>query len=189
MTPRSVFAHGVQLGQGALRRMAAAGAGIAFCPSSNLFLGSGLFNLHGACACGVPVGMGTDVGAGTSHSMFKTLADAYKVQRLQGRLLDPFQALYLATGGGARLMGIEAQVGALAEGQEADFILVDPAATPLLARRSARTASLRDRLFALQILGDDRSILATYHAGSCVHRRGAAARPGLDSPCTDEAAP
>jgi guanine deaminase len=166
-----VFAHAIQLGESAFQRMAQAGAGIAFCPSSNLFLGSGLFNLHGACACGVTVGMGTDVGAGTSHSMFKTLADAYKVQRLQGHALDPFHALYLATGGGARLMGIGDKVGALAEGQEADFIVVDPAATPLLARRSARAASLRDRLFALQILGDDRSIRATFHAGRRVHSR------------------
>jgi guanine deaminase len=175
LTSRSVFAHAIQLGESAFRRMAGAGAGIAFCPSSNLFLGSGLFNLHGACACGVTVGMGTDVGAGTSHSMFKTLADAYKVQRLQDHVLDPFHALYLATGGGARLMGIADKVGALTEGHEADFIVVDPAAIPLLARRSARTASLRDRLFALQILGDDRSIRATFHAGRCVHRREALA--------------
>lgn len=173
LTSRSVFAHAIHLGESAFRRMARTGAGIAFCPSSNLFLGSGLFNLHGACACGVTVGMGTDVGAGTSHSMFKTLADAYKAQRLQDHALDPFHALYLATGGGARLMGMGDKVGVLAEGQEADFIVVDPAATPLLARRSARAASLRERLFALQILGDDRSIRATFHAGRCVHRRDA----------------
>lgn len=177
VTPRSIFAHAVQLGEAGFRRLAAAGSGVAFCPTSNLFLGSGLFPFERARACGVTLGMGSDVGAGTSFSMFATLAEAYKVARLQGGVLDPFEALHLATVGGARLMGAADRVGALAEGQEADFIVVDPQATPVLARRTAAATSLRDRLFALQVLGDDRAVAATHHLGRCVHRRDGAVTP------------
>jgi guanine deaminase len=169
--PRSVFAHCIHMDDPALARMAEAGAGIAFCPTSNLFLGSGLFDLARAEAHGVHVGMGTDIGAGTSFSLLHTLGEAYKVCQLRGTSLDPFRALYLATAGGARVMGIGDKVGGLEPGQEADFVVLDCAATPLLARRT-RGASLFDRLFALQILGDDRAIARTYVAGRCAHRRG-----------------
>src|SRR5205085_12135051 len=139
----------------ALARMGEAGASIAFCPTSNLFLGSGLFDLARADAHGVKIGIGTDVGAGTSFSMLATLGEAYKVGQMRGASLDPFRALYLATAGGARVMGLADRVGGLLPGQEADFVLLDDQATPLLARRCAG-ASLHDRLFALQIIGDDR---------------------------------
>ena len=168
--PRSVFAHGVHLDGQACARLAQAGAGVAFCPSSNLFLGSGLFDLALADAHGVRLGVGTDVGAGTSFSMLHTLGEAYKVCRMRDVGLDPFRALHLATVGGARLMGVADRVGALEPGQEADFVVVDPAATPLLARRTAGQP-LRDRLFALQILGDDRAIAATYLMGRLAHVR------------------
>jgi len=161
---RSVFAHCVHLDDDAMARMAAAGAGIAFCPTSNLFLGSGLFDLAAADRHGVRVGIGTDVGAGTSLSLLQTLGEAYKVGQLRGTSLDPFRALYLATMGGARLMGIDEHVGALQVGQEADFVVLDDAATPLLGRRTAG-ASLHDRLFALQILGDSRAVVRTYVMG------------------------
>jgi guanine deaminase len=141
-----------------------AGAGIAFCPTSNLFLGSGLFDLAQADRHGVRIGIGTDIGAGTSLSVLHTLGEAYRICQLRGASLDPFRALHLATAGGARVMGIADRVGGLLPGQEADFILLDATATPLLARRCAG-ASLHDRLFALQILGDDRAIAATYLRG------------------------
>lgn len=162
--PRSVFAHCVHMSERAMARMAEAGAGIAFCPTSNLFLGSGLFDLDQRDRHGVKLGIGTDIGAGTSFSILHTLGEAYKVCQLRGASLDPFRALHFATAGGARTMGIADRVGALLPGQEADFIVLDPAATPLLARRTAG-ASLRDRLFALQVLGDDRAIAATYLRG------------------------
>jgi guanine deaminase len=166
-----VFAHGVHLDAGQMRRMADVGASIAFCPTSNLFLGSGLFDLAAADAAGVKVGIGTDVGAGTSFSLLATLAQAYQVGQLRGTSLDPFRALYLATLGGARTLGLGDRIGALAPGYEADFIVLDPAATPLLARRTAATATLHDRLFALMMLGDDRAIHQTYLMGRCAHRR------------------
>ncbi|MEG3148952.1 guanine deaminase [Sphingomonas sp. ZT3P38] len=168
--PRSVFAHCVHLDDRALVRMGAAGASIAFCPTSNLFLGSGLFDLTRADAHGVKTGMGTDVGAGTSFSLLATLGEAYKVGQLRGQSLDPFRALHLATAGGARALGLGDRIGGLQPGQEADFVVLDCAATPLLARRTAG-ASLAERLFALQILGDDRAIARTYVAGRCAWAR------------------
>ena len=171
--PRSVFAHGVHLESGACRRLAEAGAGVAFCPSSNLFLGSGLFDLALADRHGLSVAVGTDVGAGTSFSMLHTLGEAYKVCRMRGEALDPFRALHLATTAGARMLHIADRVGALEPGQEADFVVLDPAATPLLARRTAG-ASLFEALFALQVLGDDRAVAATFLAGEPAHWRDAA---------------
>ena len=168
--PRSVFAHCVHLDDHALARMGAAGASIAFCPTSNLFLGSGLFDLARADAHGVKAGIGTDVGAGTSFSLLATLGEAYKVGQLRGQSLDPFRALHLATAGGARALGLGDRIGGLQPGQEADFVVLDCAATPLLARRTAGV-SLAERLFALQILGDDRAIARTYLAGRCAWAR------------------
>lgn len=169
---RSVFAHCVHLDDHAMHQMAAAGAGVAFCPTSNLFLGSGLFDLAKADTHGVRVGIGSDVGAGTSLSLLQTLGEAYKVGQLRGTSLDPFRALYLATMGGARLMGIGVKVGALQVGQEADFVVLDDAATPLLARRTVG-ASLHDRLFALQIVGDSRAVVRTYVLGGLAWARSA----------------
>jgi guanine deaminase len=168
--PRSVFAHCVHMSESAMARMAEAGAGIAFCPTSNLFLGSGLFDLALADRHEVRLGIGSDVGAGTSFSVLATLGEAYKICQMRGTSLDPFRALHLATAGGAHILGIGDRVGGLRPGQEADFVLLDGEATPLLARRSAG-ASLHDRLFALQILGDDRAIAATYLAGRLAHAR------------------
>ncbi|MEA3066072.1 MAG: guanine deaminase [Sphingomonadales bacterium] len=168
--PRSVFAHCVHMNDRSWSRMAGAGAGIAFCPTSNMFLGSGLFDLASADRHGVRLGIGTDIGAGTTLSMLHTLGEAYGTCQLRGASLDPFRALHLATAGGARVIGIADRVGALLPGQEADFVVLDSNATPLLARRCAG-ASLHDRLFALQILGDDRAVAATYLRGRRAHER------------------
>jgi guanine deaminase len=169
---RSVFAHCIHMDDPAMARMAEAGAGIAFCPTSNFFLGSGLFDLARAGACGVKTGIGTDIGAGTSFSILSTLGEAYKVCQLRGTSLDPFRALYLATAGGAKVLGLGDRIGGLQPGQEADFIVLDAKATPLLARRMAG-ASLHDRLFGLQVLGDDRAIERTYVAGELAWSRDA----------------
>lgn len=170
VTDRSVFAHGIHLDDRALARMGQAGSGIAFCPTSNLFLGSGLFDLARVTGHGVAVGLGSDIGAGTSFSALATMGEAYKVGQLRGHSLDPFRALYLATAGGARLLGLDDRIGGLRVGQEADFVVLDPAATPLLARRTAG-ASLTERLFALQILGDDRAVAHCYLRGRRAHSR------------------
>ncbi|WP_425997625.1 guanine deaminase [Caulobacter sp. DWR1-3-2b1] len=169
--PRSVFAHCVHLSGGAFERLAAAGSAVAFCPTSNLFLGSGLFPLEIACAHGAKVGIGTDVGAGTTFSILHTLGEAYKVGQLRGTALDPFHALYLATLGGARALDLGDRIGNLAPGKEADFLVLDLAATPLLARRLGEDRSLENRLFALTVLADDRVVERTYLAGVERHRR------------------
>src|SRR5205085_6496774 len=120
-----------------------------------------LFDLAAADRHDVKLGIGTDIGAGTSLSILHTLGEAYRVCQLRSACLDPFRALHLATAGGARVLGISDRVGGLLPGQEADFVQLDAACTPLLARRTAGP-SLHDRLFALQILGDDRAIAATW---------------------------
>ena len=169
--PRSVFAHCVHSTDDALRRMQAAGAAAAFCPSSNLLLGSGLFSLKQACDCGVTVGLGTDIGAGASFSLPHMMGEAYKVGQLSGETLDPMHAFYLATLAGAKALRIDDRVGNLLPGKEADFLVVDLAATPLLARRTAGAVTIAEKLFALSILGDDRSIEHTYLAGALAHSR------------------
>ena len=170
--PRSTFAHCIHLEPIALARLAAARAGVALCPTSNLFLGSGLFDLAALDAAGVRMGFGTDVGAGTSFSMLATLREAYKVCQLRGEALDPFRALHLATAGGAAILGLSDRIGSLEPGMEADFLVLDPASTPLLARRTAR-GDLAERLFALQMLGDDRAVHSTYVSGRLAMAAGA----------------
>lgn len=169
VSARSVFAHGIHLSDRACARMQESGAGIAVCPTSNLFLGSGFFDFTQAARHGLKLGLGTDVGAGTSFSMLHTAGVAYQAGLMRGHRLDPFRALHLATAGSAALLHIGDRVGGLMPGQEADFLVLDAAATPLLARRTA-TADLAERLFALQILGDDRAIASTYVMGERVGR-------------------
>ncbi|WP_072381928.1 guanine deaminase [Novosphingobium sp. NDB2Meth1] len=172
VTDRSVFAHGVHLPDRSCARLAETGAGIAVCPSSNFFLGSGMFDFGQAERHGVRLGLGSDIGAGTSLSLLHNGGLAYQAGLPNGYVLDPFRALWLATGGSARLLHIDGEVGMLAEGQEADFVVLDDAATPLMARRTAG-ASLAERLFALQVLGDDRAVKQTYVLGRCVWDRDA----------------
>jgi guanine deaminase len=167
---RSVFAHGVHLPDRSCARLAESGAGIAICPSSNFFLGSGCFDFAQADAHGVRLGLGTDIGAGTTFSMLHTAGLAYQAGQMRGTSIDPFRALYLATAGSAALLHVEDRVGALEPGQEADFVVLDSAATPLLARRT-QGVSLAERLFALQILGDDRAVRRTYIMGQCAWDR------------------
>ena len=170
--PRSVFAHAIHMDHRSMGRLGEAGAGIAFCPTSNLFLGSGLFDLKLADAHGVKVGVGTDVGAGTSFSLLRTLGEAYKVCQLQGLTLDPFRALHMATAGGARVLGLQDRIGSLETGQEADFVVLDGSQIPLFGAWTV-DRPLQQRLFALQILGDDRAIARTYIAGELAYARSA----------------
>lgn len=168
---RSIYAHCIYLDDADRARMTASGATPSFCPTSNLFIGSGLYNLQQALDAGNRVSLGTDVGGGTSYSMLRTLAEAYKVQQLQGVSLSPAYALYLATLGGATALSLNETLGSIEAGKEADFILVDPEATPLLARRTRVRDDPLDIFFALMTLGDDRAIAATFANGACVHRR------------------
>lgn len=171
LSRRSVFAHGVHLDDHDCEQLSRNGCAIAHCPTSNLFLGSGLFDLPKLERFKVNVGLGTDIGAGTSFSMLRTMDEAYKVQQLRGAKLDPFKALYLATLGGARALDLEGTIGNFVAGNEADFIALDLHATPLLRYRMPFCQSLKDVLFVLNTLGDDRVIARTYSLGKRVHTR------------------
>lgn len=168
---RSVFAHGVHLCDEECQRLADTDSAIAFCPTSNLFLGSGLFNLPQAEAFKINVGMGTDVGAGTSFSMLQTINEAYKVMQLQGKKLHPFKSFYLATLGGAKALQLADKIGNLEPGTEADFVVLDYNATPLMKYRMAQTQTLEERLFVMMTLGDDRAVKKTYAMGEPVYSR------------------
>lgn len=162
---RSVFGHGLYLSDAEVQRLSETGSKVAFCPTSNLFLGSGLLDLQRLNSLGVEVSLATDVGGGTSFSMLNTLSEAYKVLQLQGQNLDPLQAFYWVTLGNARALSLDHRVGNFLPGKEADFILVDLAATSLQAFRQSQAQGLSESLFALMILGDERNIKRSYIMG------------------------
>ena len=168
---RSVFAHCLHLDADDRAAMAAHDGAIAFCPSSNLFLGSGLFDLRATHEAGIATGVGTDVGGGTSLSLLRTLGDAYKVLQLKGQSLPAYQALYLATLGAARALNLDDRIGNFAIGKEADFVVLEPAAGTIASRRVAHAESAAEEFFALATLGDDRDVRATYLMGEAAYER------------------
>lgn len=174
VTKHSVFAHSIHIDTADYNVLSKKGSSIAFCPTSNLFLGSGLFNLDEANKYDINVGLGTDVGAGTSFSLLQTMNEAYKVTQMRKAFtnnpdgvkpLDPFEELYLATLGGARALSLDNYIGSFATGKEADFVVLNPQSTPLLKLRESKATTLRDQLFAIEILGDDRTVEHTYIMG------------------------
>ena len=168
---RSVFAHCLHMNEEDRQCMAAKGGAAAFCPTSNLFLGSGLFDLRAMRAAKIRVGMGTDIGGGTSLSLLRTASEAYKVLHLQDEALPASRALYLATLGAAEALYLDDKIGNFESGKEADFVVLDPAGSSLSKRRTDVATSLEESLFALTMLGDDRNIAATYVAGKRVETR------------------
>ena len=170
---RSVFAHCLHVDDTDRALLARSRAAGAFCPTSNLFLGSGLFNLRAMADARVNVGLATDVGGGTSLSMLRTMSAAYKVLHLQGQPLPADQAIYLATLGAARALGLDDVIGNFEVGKEADFIVVDPQASRITARRSQAAGSIEELLFSLIFLGDDRNIVSTYVEGRAAGGPGA----------------
>ncbi|MCM1960980.1 guanine deaminase [Acinetobacter modestus] len=162
---RSVFAHCVHLEDAEWQCMHETDSAIAFCPTSNLFLGSGLFPLNKTWQQQVKVGLGTDVGAGTSFSLLQTVNEAYKVQQLQGDKLSAYESLYHATLGGAKALDLDDKLGNFNVGKEADFVVLNLQPTALQQLRQSRAKSLEDSLFALFTMGDDRNVEATYIYG------------------------
>lgn len=168
---RSVLAHGIWLGSRELERIAAAEAALVHCPTCNLAMGSGLFDLRRATDAGVRTALGTDVGGGTSFSLLRVLDEAYKVAQLRREVLSPLRAFYLATLGAARALHLADRVGSFEHGREADFIVLDPRATPLLERRMGSAKTLAERLFLWMTLGDERAVARTYVGGRLAHQR------------------
>jgi guanine deaminase len=171
LRPRAMYAHCLLLDDRDRARMHETQSAAAVCPTSNLFLGSGLFDFARADAARMPLSLATDVGAGTSFSMLQTMNETYKVARMGGTHLPALRMFYLATLGAARAMRLEGVIGNFAPGVEADFVVLDPEATPLLARRTRRAAGLEELLFAFALLGDDRAVARTYSAGKLAHAR------------------
>jgi guanine deaminase len=165
--PRAIYGHGIHLTHRERMRLASTDSAIAHCPTSNLFLGSGLFDLASAksIAGGIRVGLATDVGAGTSLSMLRTMGAAYEVARLRGANLAPAQALWLATGGGAQSLGLDMTIGNLRRGMDADIVVVDTSPVAWLDWRCRQARDAHDWLGALMTAADDRVVHAVYAAG------------------------
>lgn len=159
---RAVFAHCLHMDDEDRASMSAHGGAAAFCPTSNLFLGSGLFDLPAFRDAGIRCGLGTDVGGGTSLSLLKTASEAYKVLHLQEHALPATRALYLATLGAAEALYLDDRIGNFASGKEADFVVLDFEGSNLTARRTAAATTIEEKLFALMTLADDRNVAATY---------------------------
>ncbi len=171
----TVLAHGIYMGDDMCGRIAKAGASICLCPTSNLFMGSGLFNWARLNKHKISLALGTDIGGGTSFSQFASMKSAYEIAHLGGDDLSAFNAFYLATLGGAKALGLDKYIGNFESGKEADFVVLDLAATPLLARRIKSVKTLHELLFVLMILADDRAVAATAIMGHIEYERGGTA--------------
>ena len=168
----SLFGHGIHLSQDEKTRLAETQSRVIHCPTSNTFLGSGLFDLNAAKTAGMKVGLATDVGGGTSYSMFKTMAEAYKVAMLSGYKPPVSELLHMATLGNAQCLNIDEFTGSFDEGKWADIIVLDSQATHTQRFRQQLSTDITDTLFSLITLADDRSIMATYVAGKRKYRAG-----------------
>ena len=168
---RSVFAHGIHLNKREHQRLHETGSSVSFCPTSNLFLGSGLLDIQELEQHQVAYSIATDVGGGTSFSMLQTLSEAYKVTQMKGNKLSPLKSLYLATLGNAKTLQLDDKIGSFKTGNEADFVVLDFNSTAIMSLKQSKCKTLAEKLFAMIILGDDRAVEATYVAGKCVHKR------------------
>ncbi|WP_323767108.1 guanine deaminase [Antarctobacter sp.] len=176
LTPRTLLGHSIHLTPREIDVLSDTGAKPVFCPTSNLFLGSGLFDDAGLRGRSICNAIATDVGAGTSYSMLQTLNEGYKVLQLQGQKLHPLRAFHWITRGNAVALGLEDRIGTLAPGTEADIVVLDARATPAAALRMARADTLSEELFVLQMLGDDRAVAEVYLAGQAAKNGTVAAR-------------
>jgi guanine deaminase len=167
--PRSVLAHGIWLDADDRALLGREGAQIAHSPSSNLFLGSGLMDWRGLESDGASVSLASDVGGGTSLSMLRTMADAYKVQALRGVRLPAWKALHAATRGAAVALGLDHEIGSFDVGCMADLALWQYAVGPVAKARDEAASSLHERVFAFMTLGDERNLVSTYVAGRCLY--------------------
>ena len=169
---RGLYGHAIHLEPREVDRLAEVGAAAVHCPTSNTFIGSGLFDLTGLKARGIRVGLATDTGGGSSFSMLHTMAAAYEVAQLRGQALHPAQLLWLATEGSARALHLDGVVGSLRPGAEADLVVLDLGSTPAIAQRATRAGDLWEAVSPTIMMGDDRAVRATWVAGRPVARLG-----------------
>jgi guanine deaminase len=163
--PRSLMGHCIHLDDGEVTLLRDTRSVAVFCPTSNLFIGSGLFDYDRLNAAGVRIALATDVGGGTSYSMLRTAAEAYKVMQLQGQNLPALAAFDLMTRGNAAALGLETEIGGIVPGAFADLVVLDARATPAMAHRMETIRDLEEELFVLMTMGDDRAVRQTYIAG------------------------
>jgi guanine deaminase len=166
LTPRTLLGHSIHLNHREVGAIAESGAVAVFCPTSNLFLGSGLFDRDRLLKHGVRIGLATDIGGGTSFSMLRTMDEGYKVLQLRGQRFNPLASFHLATRGNAEALGLEDTIGSIAPGRAADLVVLDARATPTMRMRMGGAETLAEELFVLQTLGDDRAIAEVYVAGA-----------------------
>lgn len=163
--PKTLLGHCIHMNDRELAVMSETGTVAVFCPTSNLFIGSGLFDRERMNKANVRVGVATDIGGGTSYSMLKTLDEGYKVLQLRGQRLSPLESFYMMTLGNARALGLEHHIGALEIGNDADIVVLDAKALPHMALKMEQVTAITEELFLLQTCGDDRVISETYVAG------------------------
>ncbi len=178
LSARTVFGHAIHLEPRERDRLAEVGAAIAHCPTSNAFIGSGLFDLRGLAERGIRIGLATDTGGGSSFSMLRTMAAAYEIAQLRGHAVHPAELWWRATAGSAAALGLGARIGSLAPGFEADIVVVDLASTPAIAQAAARAGTIWEALFPTIMIGDDRAIRAVYVGGRRVTPLSHAAQAG-----------
>jgi guanine deaminase len=167
---RTLLGHCIHLSEREIRVMAETGSVAVFCPTSNLFLGSGLFDREKLQAEGVRIAVATDIGGGTSFSMLKTMDEAYKILQLRGQRLTPLHSFYMMTLGNARALSLEGRIGTLEPGTEADVTILDSRATPAMRMRMETASTLAEELFLLQTFGDDRAVAEVYVAGKAMKK-------------------
>jgi guanine deaminase len=165
LRPKTLLGHCIHLSHRETEVLKETQSVAVFCPTSNLFIGSGLFDYDRLHRHGVRIAVATDIGGGTSYSMLRTLDEGYKVLQLRGQRLNPLKSFYHMTLGNARAMSLDDRIGRISAGFDADLVVLDAKSTPEMAIRMERVETLANELFLLQTAGDDRSVVETYIAG------------------------
>jgi guanine deaminase len=163
--PGALLGHAIHLTDRERGRIHELDASLIHCPTSNMFIGSGLFDMNGLTTQGHRIGLATDTGGGSSFSMLRTMAAAYEVGQLSGHALHPAQLWWLATHGSARAIRMEDKIGTLAIGSEADLAVIDLSSTPAIAQRSARAEDIWQAIFPTIMMGDDRAVTSVWAGG------------------------
>jgi guanine deaminase len=164
----AIMGHSIYLEPREIDRMAETGTAIVHCPTSNAFIGSGMCDVPGLHGRGIPVGLATDTGGGSSFSMLRTMAAAYDIGQLRGGILHPAQLLWLATVGSAKALCLEDKIGNLAAGMEADIVVLDLNSTRAIEQRTKRAEDIWSAVFPTIMMGDDRAIAQVYVGGKPV---------------------
>ena len=165
-----LYGHAIHLEPRERDRLREVDASLIHCPTSNTFIGSGLFDMGGLKAAGHRIGLATDTGGGSSFSMLRTMAAAYEVAQLRGRALHPAELWWLATQGAARSLRLDSRIGNLAAGMEADLVVINLASTPAIAQAAARAETVWEAVFPTIMMGDDRAVQAVWVGGNVAPR-------------------